>query len=94
MTSFVKCYSLVSFFRPDWSTAQKTLGDGNFLKRLLDFDKVSQLTCKNIYLVSQKNARRLICCRINMTVLTRSAFIFSGSSYFNLKFGIKQSEIG
>ena len=41
----------------------------------------------------KKNARSLIWCKLNRTVLTRSAFTFSESSYFNLKFGIKQSKI-
>ena len=46
------------------------------------------------YRVSKKNARRLIRCKLKTTVFTRIDFIFSESSYFNLKFGIKQSKIG
>ena len=38
-------------------------------------------------IVSEKDARRLIGCNLKMTVFTRFAFIFSESSYFNLKFG-------
>ena len=43
---------------------------------------------------AKKNARRLIRCKLKTTVFTRSAFILSEFSYFNLKFGIKQSKIG
>ena len=43
--------------------------------------------------VPQKNAQRLIWCKLNATLSTRSTFIFSESSYFILKFGIKQSKI-
>ena len=46
----------------------------------------------SFYRVSQKSARRLIWRKLKITVFTRSAFIFSESSY--LKFGIKQSKIG
>ena len=38
----------------------------------------------------KKNAHR----NLKMTVFTKSDFIFSDFSYFNLKFGIKQSKIG
>ena len=41
----------------------------------------------------KKSARRLIRCKLKMTVFTRSTFIFSESSYFNVKFGIQQSKI-
>ena len=41
-----------------------------------------------------KNARSLIRCMLKTTIFTRSAFIFSEFSYFNLKLGIKQSKIG
>ena len=44
--------------------------------------------------VPKKNAQRLIQCELKMTAFTRSAFIFSESSYYKLKFGIKQSKIG
>ena len=40
-----------------------------------------------------KNAQRLIWCKLKMTLLTQSVFIFSKSSCFNLKFGIKQTTI-
>ena len=36
----------------------------------------------------------MISCKLKTTVLTRSVFIFSKLSYFNLNFGIKQSKIG
>ena len=41
-----------------------------------------------------KKRRRLIWCKLGTTVFTLSTFILSVSSYFNLKFGIKQSKIG
>ena len=43
--------------------------------------------------VPKKNAHRLIWCKLKKTVFTRSTFLFSESSYFNLKFGIKQPKI-
>ena len=43
---------------------------------------------------TKKNAQRLIWWKLKTSVHTRSAFIFSESSYFNLKFDIKQSKIG
>ena len=46
------------------------------------------------YRVSQKNARRLIWRKLKTTVFTRSARIFSESSYFNLKFSITQPKTG
>ena len=42
----------------------------------------------------KKNFNFLISCKLKTTVLTRSVFIFSESSYFSLNFGIKQSKIG
>ena len=42
----------------------------------------------------EENAQCLIWCKLKMTVFLRSAFLFSKSSYFNLKFEIKQSKIG
>ena len=44
--------------------------------------------------IPPKNARRLILCHLKMAVFTRSAFVLSGSSYFSLKFHMKQSIIG
>ena len=41
-----------------------------------------------------KNTRRLIWSKLKRTVFIQLAFIFSESSYLNLKFGIKQSKIG
>ena len=43
--------------------------------------------------VTKKNACRLIWCKLKRTVFARSAFLFSESSYFNLKFGIEQPKI-
>ena len=43
---------------------------------------------------NSKNARCLIRYKLKTTVLTQSAFTFSESSYFNLKFGIKQFKMG
>ena len=42
----------------------------------------------------KKNFNCLISCKLKTTVLTRSVFIFSKSSYFSLNLGIKQSETG
>ena len=43
--------------------------------------------------VPKKNAHHLIWCKLKKTVFTRSTFLFSESSCFHLKFGIKQSKI-
>ena len=48
----------------------------------------------HIYRVSQENVLRLIWYKLKTTVFTRSAFIFSESSYFNLKFGINPIHTG
>ena len=49
---------------------------------------------KNLPGVPKTHIRRLIWCKLKTTILTQSAFIFSESSYLNLKFGIMQSKIG
>ena len=64
----------------------------------VNFNVITKNTCRlqiltNIPDVSKK-ARRLIKSKLTTTVLTQSAFIFSESSYFVLKFGIEQSKIG
>ena len=56
----------------------------------VNFHVITKNTCRlqiltNIPDVSKK-ARRLIQCKLTTTVLTRSALIFSESSYFILKF--------
>ena len=42
---------------------------------------------------SRKECHRLIWCKLKRTVFIRSTFLFSESSHFNLKFGIKQPKI-
>ena len=38
--SFHCSLCLFCIYRPDWASAKTLLGDQNFLKRLVDFDKV------------------------------------------------------
>lgn len=35
----VALINVLSFHRPDWPSAKQILGDPNFLKRLMDYDK-------------------------------------------------------
>ena len=68
------------------------LAAGQFSIFRLIFFKISLIFFRLIWWFGVQNS--FIWCKLKTTVLTQPAFIFSESSYFNLKFGINQFKIG